>query len=306
MSETLEASSQIRIFADAAPKTRLAALDGIRGLLALTVVLIHALDYCGDRALGSIAPEVVWGFFILSGCVLSRNWDGKWGIFLVRRVLRLWPTHLACLALAFSLNGTPIHTIDVCLFPWTVSPFSTVYVLHLANPPTWSLCIEVASILFMPMIGLCGRCGLIGLLSGLIVALLLALFVHPACLNLVFFMIGAAFSRVGRVRCRLLESRVPQWLGRISYSLYLAHCPLFMFAVHWLGPKAPLLCLPLILAAAWLIWCAVERPSIALSKLRWLPGLVRKGASIRARLFPAPRSVSAANGYLNTSEPGLA
>lgn len=289
----LEASKQLSIMAPATPKGRLAALDGIRGILALTVALVHAFDYFGSPILDPIAPEAVWGFFILSGCVLSRTWDGRWGLFLVRRILRLWPTHLTCLALAFSLNGTPIHAVDVLLFPWVVSPFSTVYATHLANPATWSLCIEVASILFMPMVALCGRCGLIGLLSGLIIAFALALLVHPACLNLVFFVIGAAFSRLAALRIRPIEAAIPQWLGRISYSLYLAHGPLFACAAYQLGPKAPLLCLPLVLAAAWLIWFVVERPSIAWSRLHWLSALGRAGFTMpMQQLLPHPLHLS--------------
>jgi len=209
-------------------------------MLSLLVAAMHALNYAGIHQIDFYGRSAVWVFFIISGCVLSRSWDGRFGLFLIRRVIRLWPVHLVCLALCWCLLRTPVHLFDVFLFPWLISSRPSVFVTHLANQPTWSLCIELGAALFMPAIAFCGRHGLLGLLGGVVGSFALAIWVYPPCLDLGFFVLGAAFSGVPRLPCRFLEGKFPQWLGKISYSLYLAHAPIFDAAAGWFGPFGPL------------------------------------------------------------------
>lgn len=87
-------------------------------------------------------------------------------------------------------------------------------------------------------------------------------------------------QRPGAARSALL-SRVPQYLGRISYSLYLLHVPVLLAVLHLFGTAvAPLLLLPL----AWLLSIVfadllqrmVELPSQRLGRrLAKLPAIAR-------------------------------
>lgn len=71
---------------------------------------------------------------------------------------------------------------------------------------------------------------------------------------------------------RFLERRLPQWLGRISFSLYLIHVPLLVSLTFLLGderwPLVAALGVPLCLAAAELFERFIEKPSHRLS--RWV------------------------------------
>src|SRR3954470_10553003 len=110
---------------------RLASLDGLRGLAALTVFLFHGWLYTMPRpdassrsSLGDYAAhELRLGlvaFFVLSGFLLSRPWfaaalDGRRPPAVRRyvraRVARIAPAYYAALAgsilLLWGLSGTP-------------------------------------------------------------------------------------------------------------------------------------------------------------------------------------------------------
>ncbi len=113
------------------PARRLDALDGLRGVAALMVVVYHAMGYSEwfregmyeYRTAGSFAWLVtisplralvdgrvaVMAFFVLSGFVLSRSfWKRKatnWPRYYVRRALRLYPPVVASAALAVVFLG---------------------------------------------------------------------------------------------------------------------------------------------------------------------------------------------------------
>lgn len=74
----------------------------------------------------------------------------------------------------------------------------------------------------------------------------------------------------------LLSSRVIQWLGRISFSLYLVHVPIELTVVQLVGPGrwylATALTIILAPAVGWLFWRFVEMPAHRLSR--------RVGASV--------------------------
>jgi peptidoglycan/LPS O-acetylase OafA/YrhL len=69
---------------------------------------------------------------------------------------------------------------------------------------------------------------------------------------------------------RLLESRVPRWLGRISFSLYLVHIPVLAAAAFLIGDDrwwlVSAVALPASFAIAVLFHAAVERPAHALAR----------------------------------------
>ena len=67
----------------------------------------------------------------------------------------------------------------------------------------------------------------------------------------------------------LLEHRLPTFLGRISYSLYLIHVTVLFVVIHFFGGNRPLvlfLYLTAALATAQVLWKFVEQPSIQLGK----------------------------------------
>ena len=80
---------------------------------------------------------------------------------------------------------------------------------------------------------------------------------------------------------RLLESRLAQWLGKVSFSLYLVHVPILATWAFLLGdanwPWAVAAGLVTSLAAGWAMWRFVERPSHRFA--RWIGGKARAAES---------------------------
>jgi peptidoglycan/LPS O-acetylase OafA/YrhL len=80
--------------------TRLTTLDGLRGLAALAVVLLHCSELFVLDWVPHNAYLAVDFFFLLSGYVLARGFERKlrqgWAIdFLRRRLIRLYPLVVA-------------------------------------------------------------------------------------------------------------------------------------------------------------------------------------------------------------------
>ncbi len=70
---------------------------------------------------------------------------------------------------------------------------------------------------------------------------------------------------------RFLESTIPLWLGRVSYSLYLIHVPILLTVVHLGGNRVPLpaLCLAaagIALVSAEICYRIIEEPMIMLGR----------------------------------------
>ncbi|MBX3099056.1 MAG: acyltransferase [Salinibacterium sp.] len=68
-----------------------------------------------------------------------------------------------------------------------------------------------------------------------------------------------------------LESRLVQWLGRLSFSLYLVHVPVLVTTMYFVGIDRWLLALPLgigaSIAVAWLFSRGIELPSHHLARM---------------------------------------
>ena len=112
-----------RVAADRAATSRLASLDSLRGLAALSVVACHYLILLADTPFGQRASSWLWLpplslirsaygavilFFVLSGYVLALSLLGErkpsWGEFAARRFFRIWPPYAATILISFAIG----------------------------------------------------------------------------------------------------------------------------------------------------------------------------------------------------------
>jgi peptidoglycan/LPS O-acetylase OafA/YrhL len=239
--------------------SRIAAIDGLRGLLALMVMVWHV---CAPFGLGSmlvLANVAVALFFVLSGYVLTRGWNGRVGVFLVRRFVRLWPVYALCLGGGYWIAGVHPVWSEFAWYP-VIGPDTRPFI----DPPVWSLFLEAWAMPFMPLIVWAGS-GSLTRMALCMVALIAAGLISPHLTIGALFVAGAYLAR-NAYRNRWLESAVPQWLGRISYSLYLSHWLVLALATRAFGPWGGVAAIPAAFAVAWLVWWSVERPSIWASR----------------------------------------
>lgn len=155
---------------------RLRALDGMRGLAATGVVMLHVWMYdfgdahrppkrLGDYVAGELRLGVIL-FFVLSGYLLYRPWIAaaldrrvrpRVGTYALRRAARIVPAYWLALAGAFALTAAIDHPLarDAGQL-WTFALFGQNYVSGLAHgidPPMWSLGVEVSFYVALPLIG---------------------------------------------------------------------------------------------------------------------------------------------------------
>jgi len=130
-------------------------LDGLRGIAALSVVVLHCYRYFGDFTWSSAALAVDL-FFVLSGFVLAYAYEAKLptasGAFLKARLIRLYPLYLVGTllgmieALATMKYGGPA-AMDRATF-WTSLPFSlamlpTPWQMYPFDGVMWSIFFEL-------------------------------------------------------------------------------------------------------------------------------------------------------------------
>src|SRR3954453_1610518 len=161
-------------------KTRAAGLDGLRALAALSVLCFHAWlygfhdpsavvrDSFFDHAMFEMRLGLIF-FFVLSGyllypaCVraaLAR--DGRVDVrrYARRRVARIvpayWVATIGAIALLWGARGTPGVRLpdasDLPLFMVFGQNYSLGTVMRL-NPVTWTLCLEAAFYVLLPLLG---------------------------------------------------------------------------------------------------------------------------------------------------------
>ena len=210
-------------------KTRLACLDGIRGVLAVFVALSHAYSHFTGWGSGynffRNATFAVDIFFILSGIVLYHNYqlkikNGMVKEFLLSRFLRLYPLHI----IAMMLIPLSLFISTGNAFPgWTLQPtflrfFSDLLLLNnfsglvaFLNPPTWS----ISSELFVGSIVVIACCFRFYLAILIIVSSLLIMLLTSFKSNDIVTPIMSIISG-GMLRCAFCIS-----LGVIAYKIAL-------------------------------------------------------------------------------------
>jgi len=159
---------------------RMASVDGLRGLAALSVFVFHGWLYTMPEPLASnrttvgdyAAHELRLGlvlFFVLSGFLLSRPWFAAalderrppdLRRYLRARAARIVPAYYVALVgsigLLWGLGGTPGLRLPPAgelplffVFAQNTSPASVMKL----NPPMWSLGVEVSFYALLPAIG---------------------------------------------------------------------------------------------------------------------------------------------------------
>ncbi len=237
---------------------RVASVDGLRGLLATLVMLAHYPYSPLFDALYIPSRLAVLAFFVMSGYVLTRAWDGRFDAFLIGRFLRLWPLFAACLL----VGGLLRHELP----QWTYFfwyPFVDDRSRFEFDPPMWSLFVEAWAMLAMPAIVWGGRSPLRVALAG--AAVLVAAWCERSFTYGIFFLLGS-FLSTRTFDVPLLNTKLPQWLGKVSYSLYLTHCIVMGVCDYQWPALAPYIQIPLSLLVAYLACVLIELPSIALAR----------------------------------------
>ncbi|MCU7722687.1 acyltransferase [Actinoplanes sp. KI2] len=147
--------------ASPAPPSRLDSLTSLRFFAAAAVVIHHlqaAFDLHVIEDVASLGYAGVTFFFVLSGFVLT--WTAKPGdtarLFYSRRFARIWPAHVAVIALA-----VPVIYLAGKKIVWGALPFVlTLTQLWIPskewrnafNPPAWSLAAEVFFYALFPLL----------------------------------------------------------------------------------------------------------------------------------------------------------
>ena len=159
---------------------RLASLDGLRGLAALSIFIFHGWLYTmpqpsatdrstvGDYAVHELRLGLVL-FFVLSGFLLSRPWFSAalearrppdLGRYVRSRAARILPAYyvalLGSIVLLWGLDGTPGLRLpppgELPLFAFFGQNLSPGTVMKL-NPPMWTIAVEMSFYAVLPAIG---------------------------------------------------------------------------------------------------------------------------------------------------------
>lgn len=149
-------------------KPRLDALDGLRGLLAVTVLLSHLIGsifgWTNDRPFIGAYLSVVY-FFIMSGFVLSYAHSNEVSIFryVLIRLARLLPLHIFSTLLIIAIykynqsTGGYVSTNEVFSVSTIIKNLifaNGIYweTFYIINPPSWSISIEFWCSLLIPLV----------------------------------------------------------------------------------------------------------------------------------------------------------
>jgi peptidoglycan/LPS O-acetylase OafA/YrhL len=181
-------------------RRELLSLTGLRGIAALWVLGYHTMLVLQHLGSPLAIPVGVFGragylgvdvFFVLSGFVIAYNYgdDRRWtpdsyGSFLWKRLARIYPVHVAGLALfgAFLLCmpiGTKAgsHTLPELIASIALVHAWTVPVRGTWNTVSWSVSLEWAAYLTFPAIALVtGKLRSTAVIAGVVAGLFLALF----------------------------------------------------------------------------------------------------------------------------------
>ena len=151
-----------------ASKPHFAVMDGLRGVAALAVVLLHSFEDRGFVVNGQLAVDL---FFVLSGFVIAYSYDDKLSgkmpkrEFILRRFIRLYP-----MLFIGALGGLVVALVHNHTNPAEAYPFSSLLTsgglslfvvpyfsdaivqkgfvtpaIFSFNPPIWSLFFEIVA-----------------------------------------------------------------------------------------------------------------------------------------------------------------
>ncbi len=248
-----------------APPPRIAALDSLRGVLAVIVLIHHALLEDGDASLGLAGTSCVMAFFAMSGFVLARAYDGRPLAFVVRRVIRLWPLYAVCMVVGYAIIPHRLPSASVMVW----YPLPAARTALEVDPAAWSLYYEAWMIPVFPVLFWISRQSRIVSLLTVLLAFSLV-FLDARAFSLIFFTGGVAAARFD-VAPNVPCPTVLLWLGKISFSLYLSHQMVLHVLFMRFGQAGLLVAVPLCFPVAWLLCWTVEQPSIDLSRraVRW-------------------------------------
>ena len=158
--------------AEASGAGEIRALDGVRAIAALSIVIFHTLLYLkieylpASQATGSVWYYLSMGvqlFFVLSGFLLFRPYARailsgvalpSWARFYQRRALRILPVYWAALAVMFATQWTTANQ------PLWLNALAHITLTHDSFPrfnrsldgPFWTLAVEVQFYLLLPVI----------------------------------------------------------------------------------------------------------------------------------------------------------
>lgn len=138
--------------------TRYTTLDSLRGVCALVVALFHyPVDDYWIRQLPLVEHGYLFVdfFFVLSGFVIASVYDGKLdgkrGVFILRRFGRLWPLHVATLAVFVlaaigkrEVGADERHSIDAIFTNLFMVQGLGMHSDLTWNGPSWSISVEWA------------------------------------------------------------------------------------------------------------------------------------------------------------------
>ena len=240
---------------------RVASVDGLRGVLATVVLYEHMRGCLFHPYTDAPGQFAVMAFFAMSGYVLTRSWNGDFAAFLARRFCRLWPMFALCLAAGALIIGMRPDWTYFFWYPFVYDPLKSP-VLRL-DDAMWSLFVEAWAALFMPLIVWSSR-STRRVLAAMAVGLAGFYFVDRCFLYAMLFVVGGFFADY-EFNLPMLNGPVLQWLGRISFSLYMTHLLVVRPAEAYLNASQGL-DLVLALAVAYAAWLLVEPPSVALSR----------------------------------------
>lgn len=157
------------------PSHRAEGLDGLRGLAAAAIVLLHVWMFSGahdpqysgwvDDTIGTLGLSLMM-FFVLSGYLVAGPWiraglDGRsspnLGRYALKRAARILPAYWLCLLGSFAIARYVDHPLSIGaselpIFALFAQNQFDATAGHL-NPPLWSLGVEVAFYLALPLIG---------------------------------------------------------------------------------------------------------------------------------------------------------
>ncbi len=242
---------------------RIPALDALRGVLAVPVVAQHVCAAFGSEALEPVARTCVLAFFVLTGFVLSRGFDGDILAFAAKRLVRLWPLYAVCMVVGALIAGCGLRLGEMVWYPMIAYRDYP----H-ADGAAWSLYYEVWSTPFLPLAFWLARWRVLAIAAVPASTVLSLIDVHFTCAP--FFLLGVALAQFD-LPFPSKPPRLALWLGQISYSIYLTHQLVLTAATRLAGPWGAVAAAPLVFVVAWAAYRYIEVPSIKWSRAigRW-------------------------------------